>query len=215
MQKGFMQNINQLLHFDPENPQPYMPELERVADEDVLFAKDLTYREEVRARARTVITEMQHGLQVETDEKTHRTAADILQERTPLSEHDTKPDVILQLAAIMNEFDHDVVEDAVRMRRFVTNKLMLEANTAVKASERIKALELLGKISDVGLFVERSVVTVEHKTTAELEQEFSETIELLLNPATNTYENKPASKTAKSSPEPVDVDFKSIEIGVE
>lgn len=209
-----MQNINQLLHFDPENPQPYMPELERVAEEDVLFARDLSYREEVRARARTVITEMQHGLTVETDDKTHRTAADILQERTPLSDHDTKPDVILQLAAIMNEFDHDVVQDAIQMRRFVTNKLMLEANTAGKASERIKALELLGKISDVGLFVERSVITVEHKTTAELEKEFSETIELLLNPSNNTFEEKSSVKPTKTTTEPIDVDFKSIEIGV-
>lgn len=209
-----MQNINQLLHFDPENPQPYMPELERVAEEDVLFARDLSYREEVRARARTVITEMQHGLTVETDDKTHRTAADILQERTPLSDHDTKPDVILQLAAIMNEFDHDVVQDAIQMRRFVTNKLMLEANMAGKASERIKALELLGKISDVGLFVERSVITVEHKTTAELEKEFSETIELLLNPSNNTFEEKSSVKPTKTTTEPIDVDFKSIEIGV-
>ena len=191
-----------------------MPELERVSDDDVLFAKDLTYREEVRARARTVITEMQHGLQVDSDDKTHRTAADILQERTSFEEYKTKPDVILHLAAIMNEFDHDVVEDAVRMRRFVTNKLMLEANKEdIKPSERIKALELLGKISDVGLFAERSVITVEHRTTEDLEKEFAETIQLLLNPDTNTYEEKP-KKTARPESEPIDVDFKSIEIGV-
>jgi hypothetical protein len=96
------------------------------------------------------------------------------------------------------------------MRRFVTNKLMVEAATAGKASERIKALELLGKISDVALFAERSIVTVEHKTTEELEREFTETIQLLLNPKTNTFE----PKTGQSATGPVDVDFKDIKIGV-
>lgn len=205
-----MQNINQLLDFDPENPTPYMPELERVSEDDVLFAKNLSYREEIRARARTVLTEMEHGLQVTTDDETHRTAADIIQEREPLANHNTKPDVILQLEAMMSEFDHDVVQDAIQMRRFVTNKLMVEAATAGKASERIKALELLGKISDVGLFAERSIVTVEHKTTEELEKEFTETIQLLLNPKTNTFE----PKNVKSATGPVDVDFKDIKIGV-
>ena len=187
-----------------------MPELERVAEEDVLFAKDLSYREEIRARARTVLTEMEHGLQVTTDDETHRTAADIIQERESLVNHNTKPDVILQLEAMLSEFDHDVVQDAVQMRRFVTNKLMVEAATAGKASERIKALELLGKISDVALFAERSIVTVEHKTTEELEREFTETIQLLLNPKTNTFE----PKTGQSATGPVDVDFKDIKIGV-
>jgi hypothetical protein len=33
---------------------------------------------------------------------------------------------------------------------------------------RIRALELLGKISDVGLFAEKSEVTITHQTTDEL-----------------------------------------------
>jgi hypothetical protein len=35
---------------------------------------------------------------------------------------------------------------------------------------RMKALELLGKISDVGLFSERTEVTVTNKSTSELEE---------------------------------------------
>jgi len=188
--RKLMQNLNHLLNFDPEDPQPYMPELERVDEEEILFARDLSHREEVRARARSVIELMQHGMQVESNPNADLTAAEILQDREPLEKHRSKPDVILHLEAMMTEFDHEVVQDAVRMRRYVTNKLMLEANTAQKASERIKALELLGKISDVGLFAERSVVTIEHKTTEELQAEFEKTINLLLNPDTNTFEVK-------------------------
>lgn len=200
-----MQNINHLLHFDPEDPQPYTPELERVDEDEILFARDLNHREEVRARARSIIELMQHGLQVDKSTTADLTAAEILQDREPLSRHITKPDVILQLEAMMTEFDHEVVQDAVRMRRFVTNKLMIEADTAPKASERIKALELLGKISDVALFAERNIVTIEHKTTEELQQEFEKTINLLLDPATNTF--APAK-----IPEPNDINLRKIKV---
>jgi hypothetical protein len=84
---------------------------------------------------------------------------------------------------------------------------MLEANTATKASERIKALELLGKISDVALFAERNIVTIEHKTTEELQQEFEKTVNLLLNPSTNIFE--PAK-----TPVPGAVNLREIKIGV-
>jgi hypothetical protein len=202
-----MQNLNHLLNFDPEDPQPYIPELERVDEDEILFARDITKREEVRARARSVIELMQHGMQVDKDPNADMTAIEIMQDKEPLSNHVTKPDVILQLEAMMTEFDHEVVQDAVRMRRFVTNKLMMEANTATKASERIKALELLGKISDVALFAERNIVTIEHKTTEELQQEFEKTINLLLNPTTNIFE--PAK-----TPMPGAVNLREIKVGV-
>jgi hypothetical protein len=202
-----MQNLNHLLHFDPEDPKPYIPELERVDEDEILFARDLTTREEVRARARSVIELMQHGMQVDKSPNADITAIEIMQDKEPLASHVAKPDVILQLEAMMTEYDHEVVQDAVRMRRYVTNKLMVEANTATKASERIKALELLGKISDVALFAERNIVTIEHKTTEELQQEFEKTVNLLLNPSTNIFE--PAK-----TPVPGAVNLREIKIGV-
>jgi hypothetical protein len=150
---------------------------------------------------------MQHGMQVDDTPNGDMIAAEILLDREPYEDHKDKPDIILHLAAMMTEFDHEVVRDAVQMRRVVTNKLLLEASTAEKASERIKALELLGKISDVGLFAERSIVTIEHKTTEELQKEFEDTIQLLLNPKTNTYESP------KDADMP-DINIKDIQIGV-
>jgi hypothetical protein len=44
----------------------------------------------------------------------------------------------------------------------------------------MRALELLGKVGDVGLFVERSEVTVRHKTTVELEDSIKSRIAKLL-----------------------------------
>ena len=109
----------------------------------------------------------------------------------------------------MTEFDHEVVHDAVRMRRVITNKLLLEASTAEKASERIKAMELLGKITEIGLFTERQHITIEQKSTEELEKELEETIQLLLNPETNTYETKKQEAHEQKPPK-----FKDIKINV-
>ena len=45
----------------------------------------------------------------------------------------------------------------------------------------LKALELLGKHSDIGLFAERSEVTVHHTTSEALENSIKERIKRLLN----------------------------------
>jgi hypothetical protein len=61
----------------------------------------------------------------------------------------------------------------------VTNKL-IEETTHPDPKIRIRALELLGKVGDVGLFVERSEITVKHKTTLELEASIKDRISKLL-----------------------------------
>jgi hypothetical protein len=45
----------------------------------------------------------------------------------------------------------------------------------------LKALELLGKHSDIGLFTERSEITVHHTTSTALESSIKERIKRLLN----------------------------------
>jgi hypothetical protein len=45
----------------------------------------------------------------------------------------------------------------------------------------LKALELLGKHSDIGLFTERSEITVHHKNSEDLENSIKERIKRLLN----------------------------------
>ena len=89
-----------------------------------------------------------------------------------------RPAVILQLDEMLGEFSHVVVKNAVQIRTFVTNKLLLEANNP-DGRIRIRALELLGKVSDVGLFTERSEVTVTHRSTDELRRSLREKLEVL------------------------------------
>jgi len=85
----------------------------------------------------------------------------------------------MHLKSILSEYDQVVVSSAVQIRTYVTNKL-IEETTHPDPKIRIRALELLGKVGDVGLFIERSEVTVKHKTTLELEASIKDRISKLL-----------------------------------
>jgi len=93
-----------------------------------------------------------------------------------------RPAVILQIDDSLREFSHAVVKNAVQIRHFVTNKLLLEAGNP-DARVRIRALELLGKMSDVGLFTERSEVTVNHRSTDDLRKSLREKLDSLRSKA--------------------------------
>ena len=80
----------------------------------------------------------------------------------------TTPATVLHLTAMLSDYDHQVVEDAVQLRRFVTNKL-IEETSKETASNRIKALELLGKMSDVGLFTEKTEISIKTAGIEDLE----------------------------------------------
>jgi hypothetical protein len=80
---------------------------------------------------------------------------------------------------ILDEYAHAVVERAVQLRHLVTNKLILDSDNA-DGKIRIRALELLGKISDVGLFTERSEVVVTHQSSSELEERLREKLRRLM-----------------------------------
>ena len=78
------------------------------------------------------------------------------------------PATVQHLYAMLSDYDHQVVQEAVQLRRFITNKLLEDAGLA-DPRHRLKALELLGKISDVGLFAEKTEITVKNLTNEDLE----------------------------------------------
>jgi hypothetical protein len=81
----------------------------------------------------------------------------------------SRPEVIVHIAAMLDEYDKTVVKSAQQMRTYVTNKLILETENP-DPRIRLKSLELLGKISDVGLFTDKTEITLRHRPTEELEQ---------------------------------------------
>ena len=93
------------------------------------------------------------------------------------------PAVVQKLTAMITEYDHQIIQDAVQVRRLVTNKLLEDADHA-DARHRLKALELLGKISDVGLFSEKTEITVKHLSPDDLETQIKSKLFKILGKTT-------------------------------
>lgn len=74
----------------------------------------------------------------------------------------------VHLTALLNAYDITVVQNAQQLRNFCTNILIDKAATAAKDSDRLRAVEMLGKIKDVALFEERSTVLVHQMTTDQI-----------------------------------------------
>jgi hypothetical protein len=81
----------------------------------------------------------------------------------------SSPGTVVQIKAILDEYDREVVQSAKQIRNYVTNKLILDS-TNPDPRVRLKCYEMLGKISDVGLFTDKTEVTMRHRPTEELEQ---------------------------------------------
>lgn len=75
----------------------------------------------------------------------------------------------LMLKALLDEYDIEVVRNAAQLRGYIRLKL-LELSETGKESTQLKALELLGKLSDVQAFSEHVEINVTHRTTEELQQ---------------------------------------------
>jgi hypothetical protein len=79
------------------------------------------------------------------------------------------PASLVAVRDYLDEYGRAVVTHALEVRYLVTNRLLEESRNP-DPRIRIRALELLGKHSDVGLFTDRSEVTVTHQTTDELKE---------------------------------------------
>jgi hypothetical protein len=83
-------------------------------------------------------------------------------------------------SVLIKKFDFQAFADIQQARTYITNKLVTLSDCG-DAKIEIKALELLGKHSDIGLFTERSEITVHHTTSKGLEDSIKERIKRLMN----------------------------------
>jgi hypothetical protein len=83
-------------------------------------------------------------------------------------------------SVLVKQFDFQAFADIQQARTFITNKLVKMTDCGDPKIE-IKALELLGKHSDIGLFTERSEITVHYNTSKGLEDSIKERIKRLMN----------------------------------
>lgn len=140
------------------------------------------FREKAHALFETVQELIKQGATVEiTDQdkaQSHQIAANA--QLPPVKT--LTPGTIVNLEAILSEWDHEVLDVGRRLRNYVTNKLIMDSNDP-DPRVRIKTLELLGKINNVGLFSERMEVNVVNRSIDSIEQELAKTLELYMGRA--------------------------------
>ncbi len=157
---------------------------------------------DLRARAEAAcetIKELEaHGLEINPTEEDNDVAATLLtsyaedMEKTSKTVTHTRtsemtPAALLQTNAILKEFGQLIATHAAEVRNTVVNKLILETENP-DGRIRIRALELLGKMTDVGLFTERKEITVTHQNADELREKLREKLEVLRKNADGVYE---------------------------
>jgi hypothetical protein len=157
------------------------------AKDDFAGQADLLKNAAAAANAARLLAE--HGLDLTPEESDAAAAAGIAAtyaadpiattaQVTPMKLGTMPPAAVLLTAEILKTFGHEIVKDAVQVRHMVMNKLVIETENP-DPRIRIRALELLGKMTDVGLFTERSEVTVTHQTADDLRAKLRERLQML------------------------------------
>jgi hypothetical protein len=111
--------------------------------------------------------------------------------------------MVVYLQSLLSEYDTVVVKSAQQLRTYVTNKLLAETANA-DPRIRMKSLELLGKISDVGLFTDKTEITMRHRPTEELEQMLRERL-------TKVLEAEVVDNSAKPNKAQIQIDISDVE----
>lgn len=167
------------LHIKPESGV-------EVAESDPVV--DLKDRAEAASNTIEKLTE--HGLDINVTKEDKDNAAKLVAAYAEDPEGTSKkvttkkaatltPASLLLTDNILREFGQSVVESSLHIRHLVTNKLVLESENP-DPRIRMRALELLGKISDVGLFSEKSEVTITHQSTDDLREKLKGKLEKLV-----------------------------------
>lgn len=91
------------------------------------------------------------------------------------------PAAVQHTVAMLSAYDWDFVEQAKQIRGYVVAKITDET-THPDARIRLRALELLGKVTEVAAFTERSEVVHKSASSEELDNRLRERLKKLLPP---------------------------------
>ena len=155
-----------------EHPVPY----------DLSDETPSTVLDEVAVSANTAETQVSLGAPLEVsakDEAREKALLDAVAKDRKVSNLKT-PTTAYAAASFLRAYGSQLGLDAASARTAITNKLMEIADCGDTRFE-LKALELLGKHSDVGIFTERSEITVNYKNPEDLEKAIKDKVKNLLN----------------------------------
>ena len=175
-----------------------MINIEPTKDHPVPYSTDdekpETFKDELAVTANTV--DLMEGLgmaiefSAEDAEKTKKLVKQAIEKQDSKALKTTN--TAFAAAAFIKTYANQLALDVHQARSAITAKLMEIANCGDPRYE-LKALELLGKHIDIGLFSERSEITINYKDSSDLETAIKERVKRLLNAdvvdATPLYDN--------------------------
>lgn len=132
----------------------------------------------VAANTADLLSELGASIEIDTDDidKT----VELFKARKKATKELQQPNTAFAASLFLKTYANRVAADAAEVRSAISAKLMEIANCGDPRYE-LKALELLGKHSDIGLFTERSEITITHKSSDDLESAIKERIKRILN----------------------------------
>jgi hypothetical protein len=155
-----------------EYPVPFRIEPDETKD----FMEEIT----VAANTAELLEELGAPLEVDPStlerEKALIDAVAKRQQAAPLKNYSTA----LAASGFLKTYGQNLAFDVHEVRAALTNKLLEIANCG-EIKYELKALELLGKHSDISLFTERSEITINYNSPDALEAAIKERIKRLLN----------------------------------
>ena len=171
-------------------------ELELMPELGIEITPDMAYvdlRERAEAACRSMELLQDHGLEIPPETSEDKEVAAALTSAYAVNPQTTSqkannvntsaltPASLQNIRSYLDEYGRAVVNHAIELRHTVTNRLIEESQNP-DPRIRIRALELLGKVSDVGLFTDRTEVTITHQTTDELRLKLRAKLQRLVNP---------------------------------
>lgn len=140
------------------------------------------FRERAKAAVETIKEIIHLGGEIEITEDDRAKARSAATGNGTIKVNESNAGALVHLEAILAEYDRDLLNVSSRLRSYVTNKLLLETIDE-DARIRIKALELLGKVTSVGLFSENLNVEVKHRKIEDIDSELNVLLEKYLGVA--------------------------------
>jgi hypothetical protein len=127
-----------------------------------------------------------HKILQEAEAKAARTVFAALTNNTPPAETKNQltllktPESVRHLVTMLSAYDWEFVEQAKQMRGMAVAKIIEETNHP-DARIRLKAIEMLGRVTEVALFTDRLEVKKADMTDAEIDKKLQDKLDILLN----------------------------------
>lgn len=107
------------------------------------------------------------------------TAAPLEQAKAQLTQLKT-PEAVRHLVTMLSAYDWEFVEQAKQLRGMAVAKILEETNHP-DARIRLKALDMLGRVTEVGLFTEKIEIKKPDLSDAELDQKIKDKLNRFMN----------------------------------